>query len=227
MKLIKAALFDVDGVLLDTEIFQYQAWAETIEQLAKGSLSEDEYKQRHCGNSTQWNGREIKKQFNFNQALDEIIEHRERIVMQKVKDEEIIQMPYAAEVLEYFAKKLPTALVTGSGAQECGIKLERSGLGRIVGAYKIPIISGDMVEHGKPAPDLYIWAAGKLGIAPRDSIAFEDTMAGIESAENAGVVCLAVPNDWSKHKMLGRNIFADLKEAQQSVERNYLLQPRR
>lgn len=227
MEIVKAALFDIDGILLDTEIFQYQAWADIFEQLAGHSLSKDEYAQKYCGNSSQWIAEQVQRQFCIDSTTDEILEQRERIVLDKVEEGEITQMPYAAEVLEHFAKELPTTLATGAATQESLIKLSRSGLIKIIESYQIPIISRDMVARGKPAPDTYICAAKKLGIAPNECIAFEDTIAGIESAENAGVNCLAVPNNWTKHKMPERKVYANLRDAQQFVERNYVLQPRR
>ncbi|GAG07696.1 unnamed protein product [marine sediment metagenome] len=227
MKVIKASLIDIDGTLLDTEVFQYLTWRDVLRQTAGYDLSEKEYIKSYCGNSTKRIAERIQIQFDITLTPEEIFDMRERIVLEKVIRGEIKQMPYAAEVLEHFARKLPIALVTGASFRETEHKLTKSHLDAIVISYDIPIISGDIVTRGKPHPDSYIVAAKTLNVEPTDCIAFEDTLAGIESAESAGVTCLAVPNRWTRNKMPERKLYANLKEAQQAVEKNYLLQPNR
>ena len=61
MKIIKAVLFDVDGVLLDTETFQYLAWVDTFKRFAGYDLSEGEYSREYCGRASVWNAEQVKK----------------------------------------------------------------------------------------------------------------------------------------------------------------------
>ena len=83
---------------------------------------------------------------------------------------------------------VPVAVASSSPRERLDRTLERAGL---AGAFGVTV-AGDEVAHGKPAPDMFLVAAERLGVAPRDCIAVEDSPAGIEAALAAGMVTLAV-----------------------------------
>jgi beta-phosphoglucomutase-like phosphatase (HAD superfamily) len=83
------------------------------------------------------------------------------------------------------------------------------------------IASGEEVVHGKPDPEIYELAAARLGVAPEDCVAIEDTPAGLASAAGAGMTTIAVPNALTADLDLSRAdvVAADLREAAEVVER--------
>ena len=85
------------------------------------------------------------------------------------------------------------------------------------------IVSGDQVENGKPAPDGYLLAAERLGMNPAECVAVEDTEAGVTSAADAGVVCIAVPSEMSRTHDFGRAdaVVDDLTQAREWISSNF------
>lgn len=227
MAMIRAAFFDVDGVLLDTEVFQYLAWKEALDQVADYQLGEDEYMRLFCGHDSTHNATQVISRFHPAISLAELVTFRDSIAKILVESNQINMMPYVVDVLGFFASRVATALTTGSNQEECNIKLQRSGLDSIVRRYIIPIVSRDMVKNGKPAPDIYQEAAKLRGVHPSSAVSFEDSNVGIQSAESAGTTCFAVPNKWTALCMpKNRTVYANLREAQKAVEASYSLPSR-
>jgi len=60
------------------------------------------------------------------------------------------------------------------------------------------VVSGDQVKHSKPNPEIYLTAATALGVKPEESLALEDASSGVQAAKNAGMMCIAVPNEYTR-----------------------------
>ena len=99
-------------------------------------------------------------------------------------------MPGAFELVSALAGKVPLVVVSNSARHLVELSIGRAGLSGFVDA----IIAGDEVEHGKPAPDLYLTACGLLGVAPGEALAFEDSLVGVQAAQAAGVPVVGVPS---------------------------------
>jgi HAD superfamily hydrolase (TIGR01509 family) len=98
-------------------------------------------------------------------------------------------------VRELHVAGIPMAVASSSFRKDVQASLRTVGL-----ASMLPMLAtGDEVEHTKPAPDLYLLAARRLGLSPSQCIAFEDTQTGLRAAHAAGVPCIAVPNHYSRH----------------------------
>jgi HAD superfamily hydrolase (TIGR01509 family) len=96
----------------------------------------------------------------------------------------------AVEAVQRCADIWPLGLVSGSTHRLMGLVLELSGLGP---CFRVTV-SADEVEHGKPAPDVYLRAVSLLNVAPPDAVAIEDSRSGILSAVTAGMRVIAIPN---------------------------------
>ena len=92
------------------------------------------------------------------------------------------------------SRGLPVAVATSSEAHFTDFSLGQAGL---MGAFEA-IVTGDQIERGKPAPDIYLAAATQLGVAPHNCVALEDSEAGAVAASAAGMVTILVP-DWAPH----------------------------
>jgi HAD superfamily hydrolase (TIGR01509 family) len=100
-------------------------------------------------------------------------------------------IPGAIEAAERLAATYPVAIASSAHADVIRAALEATGL-----AASIPIaVSSDEVEHGKPAPDVYLEAARRLGIAPERCLVVEDSLNGVRAARAAGMVVALVPNE--------------------------------
>ena len=128
-------------------------------------------------------------------------------------DDEVPLKPGARQVLAWLAERnVPIALVTSTRTAKAEMLMQRTGLD----AFLDLIIGGDQVTAGKPAPDIYLKAATRLGKATRDCLAFEDSANGVRAAHAAGVrviqvVDLLPPDD--SLCALGHEITSSLAEA--------------
>lgn len=91
---------------------------------------------------------------------------------------------------------LTIAIASSSTREHIDLITDRLG----ISSYFNAIVSGEEVSHGKPAPDIYLKAATKLGISPRDCVALEDAVKGAQAASTAGMRVVAVPNELTCHE---------------------------
>jgi HAD superfamily hydrolase (TIGR01509 family) len=99
-------------------------------------------------------------------------------------------LPGAVEAVRALAERWPLGLASSSNRELIDLVLEESGLAPLFAA----TVSSEEVERGKPAPDVYLEAARRLGAPPEECVAVEDSGAGIRSAQAAGMRVVAVPN---------------------------------
>lgn len=183
----KAVLFDMDGTLIDSEPY----WMH----------SEGAFARRHNTDWTEQDGLDlvgmslydsskiIKQKVGSELEPQQIIDELTESVAQQL-GEKIHWRPGAKELLELLkAKKVKTALVTMS--MHSMAKLVADAIG--FGAFDV-IVAGDDVTHGKPHPEPYLKAAELLGVHPSQCVAFEDSLAGLTSAEAAGTKAVGIPN---------------------------------
>jgi HAD superfamily hydrolase (TIGR01509 family) len=104
--------------------------------------------------------------------------------------EELPLLPGAVEAVESMAARWPLGLASSSNREAIDLVLELSGLGR----HFAVALSSEEADRGKPAPDVYLEAARRLGIAAQACVAVEDSESGIRSAHAAGMGVIAVPN---------------------------------
>jgi beta-phosphoglucomutase-like phosphatase (HAD superfamily) len=214
-----AVLFDVDGTLLDTEGLQYRAWNNTLSELSLPTLTAESYSKLYCGRSAPVIASEFVRHHSLNITSEQFLQTRTAHLESLIADSPINQMSGAYEVLEYFAKTGLVALPTGGDYHETQLKLEKAGLSGLVSQYNIPIISRNMVVNSKPAPDTYIKTLADLGINCDQAVAIEDTLAGIQSAEAAGVQAIAVPNQWTARQFAS----SQLTCANLQIAKDYIL----
>ena len=99
-------------------------------------------------------------------------------------------LPGAVEAVRALAERWPLGLASSSNRELIDLVLEESGLAPLFAA----TVSSEEVDRGKPAPDVYLEAARRLGVPPEECVAVEDSGAGIRSAQAAGMRVVAVPN---------------------------------
>ena len=127
----------------------------------------------------------------FDMSFEELHEDCSRRFKKKEEREGLPEKPGVHEILEYLKEnRIPTALASSTRRTAVMEHLDRAG----ITSYFQKIICGDMVEHGKPAPDIYLKACEELGVAPGQALAVEDSFNGIRSAYAAGLYTVMVPD---------------------------------
>ncbi len=208
--MIKGAIFDLDGLLVDTEKFQRDSWIEALKPF--GVLITNEEYFDYAGKTGNFIEERIKKKHNLKVKKGSLQEKKESILFEWLKTKRIDILPFGKEAINFFSEKgMKVAVCSGSPRDEISLKLRRTGLSPL---FKV-VISRDDVEKGKPYPDMYILAAKGINLKPEECITFEDTQYGVEAAKSAGMVCLAVPNETSQKQDFSKadGVFKNLEEA--------------
>ena len=184
----KAILWDCDGVLVDSELIACRCAAEWVTSLGY-PITPEAYVERFMGK-------------NYSQGLKEISAEIGRDLMptlgngsfdafqQRQRDlfnAQLKPVTGIAEVLSSLAF-MPMAVASGSDPARLEHTLSLTGLIDYLAPH---IYSADMVENGKPAPDIFLFAAEKLGVAPEDCLVVEDGFHGIRAAQAAGMDVVA------------------------------------
>ncbi len=202
--MIRALVFDFDGLILETETPAYQSWAEIYREHG------------HELPMDQWHGY-VGSDTGFDPAghLAALVgEGLDREATQARRDarktELIALLDVMVGVRDYVAdaKRMGLLLAVASSSSRAWVlgHLERLHLNAEWDAVR----TRDDVARTKPAPDLYLSAVAALGIAPKEAVAFEDSANGIAAAKDAGLLCVAVPNALTAGMDLSR---ADLRLA--------------
>jgi HAD superfamily hydrolase (TIGR01509 family) len=185
---VEAALFDMDGLLLDTEALYMQAM-----QAAARTLKRD-MPLAFCHSMVGIPGKEcnrmIAELYGEGFSIDEFRGHFSTRI-RELLDEHIPVKPGAIELLEFLeARGVPRAVATSAGRTTAEHHLGRAGL---LGRFQA-LATRDDVAHAKPAPDVYLEAARRLGVLPERCIAFEDSNVGLTAAHAAGTMAFFVPD---------------------------------
>ena len=185
--MIRAVVFDMDGVLVDTE----RDWDRARRQVAQASGGQWQPKATTdmIGMSAPEWSRYLHDALGVDAEPEEINRRVVAIMLERVESSPPL-LPGAAAAVQSLAACWPLGLASSANRQVIDAVLEGSGLARFFGA----TVSSEEVARGKPAPDVYLAAARALNVDPSAVVAIEDSANGIRSAAAAGMVVVAVPN---------------------------------
>jgi HAD superfamily hydrolase (TIGR01509 family) len=182
-----AVVFDLDGLLLDTE----QVWDEVREALVRerGGRWHDRAQADMMGmSSTEWS-RYLHEELGLSEPPEEL----NRLVVERMEERYRRRLPVvdgAVAAVRRLADRWPLGLASSSNRQLIDLALDLMG----VTDHFRATVSSEEVARGKPAPDVYLEAARRLGVRPQDTAAVEDSASGIRSANAAGMAVIAIPN---------------------------------
>ena len=182
-----AVIFDLDGVLMDSE----QLWNGAKEALVReaGGRWRDEAPTVMMGMSSPEWAAYLHDELGVPMDVDAI----NRDVVRRMEEgyrRELPLLPGATDAVRSLAARWPLGLASSSNRELIDLVLELAGF---ADAFRVTV-SSEEVARGKPAPDVYLATARRLGVAPERSVAIEDSSNGLRSAAAAGMTVIAVPN---------------------------------
>jgi HAD superfamily hydrolase (TIGR01509 family) len=183
----RAVIFDMDGLLLDSEPLYRVTWQTAAADL--GCPIDDVLYERFVGRGNIEAEKILREHFGDNFPLAEFHTRWSRDFADRLAASPLPRKPGAMELLSLLDDRgIPTALATSSPrilALRC--------LGDLTSRFTA-LAFGDEVSHSKPAPDLFFLASQRLGIAPADCLVLEDSEAGVRAARAAGMDVIMVPD---------------------------------
>jgi HAD superfamily hydrolase (TIGR01509 family) len=183
-----AVVFDMDGLMVDTEPLSHRAWAEALAPF--GIELADEVYGRMIGHRSDVSAQIVLDAYPLPLTAVELLARKDAIYT-KIRARGVPEMPGLRELHAAIINGgLPWAVATSSPRHHAEEILTQLGLRQSCRA----IVGGDEVTHGKPAPDIYLLAAKRLGIPPKQCLALEDSAPGCQAAAQAGMTTIAIPN---------------------------------
>lgn len=218
---VKAFIFDMDGLLVETESLQIEAFDAFLR--LKGIEPPDELGPSLIGVSIRNNIIRIKEELGLEGETDVLVEERNALYLEMLSEAEIEVMEGVGELFEFAVRHgVKTAVCTSSDRRQLEAVMPRvlAAVGRREGPEEFfaAMVCGDDVEHLKPVPDIYLLSAERLGLTPAGCVAFEDSPAGAESAACAGMQVVVVPNRIGRQpeSWPTRHVFGSLGEVLES-----------
>ncbi len=185
---LEAVLWDLDGVIADTGEYHYRAWQGIFGKKGVTFTKEDfmrHFGQRHDTIIKFALGDDLSAE-EFNAVTEEKQKEYRRIVSENIK-----ALPGAIELIKSLNENnIKTAIASSAPLENIDIIIK--GL-KIQNCFQA-IAWGTEVDEGKPSPQIFLLAAGKLGVKPGNCVVIEDAIAGVTAAKTAGMKCLAVTN---------------------------------
>ena len=203
-KPLKAVVFDLDGLMFNTEGLYHDVDSEVLAR--RGRDFPDELCHQMMGRKSDV---ALQMMIDWHQ-LDDTVEQLAAEIAKLFDDllpRKLAPMPGLMSLLEALeSADLPKAIATSSGRQFARTAL---GLFELEPRFEFVLTSND-ITHGKPAPDVYLLAAERLGVAPEQMMVLEDSQTGCQAAVASGAFTVAVPDGLStKHRFPGARLIAD------------------
>lgn len=190
--MIKAIIFDKDGLMFDSEKLQYQAFCQTLAEYGY-RLTRENYHQL-VGRASSFVYPAIQNLFNIKDIIS--FRKKKRKKYRELSLRELRMYPGLLDLIQML-KKEEYKLAVASGSHFKGIKQE-------LDQYELTkyfdfILSSEGLPS-KPAPDVFLAVATELEILPNQCLVLEDSQSGVEAAKKAGMYCLAIPNEFTQYQ---------------------------
>jgi HAD superfamily hydrolase (TIGR01509 family) len=185
---VTGVVFDLDGIIIDSEHLWEEAWRSFAE--ARGARWELSDPVAVQGMSAPEWSRYLAAHVGAPDDALAAMDHCVDFMIRRIRAGDGELLDGARELLEGVSSRVPVALATSAPRRAIDAVLDHHGLAHVFTA----TVSSEEVPRGKPSPDVYLEAIGRLGFAPANGLAIEDSSNGIRSAHAAGLVVVAIPN---------------------------------
>lgn len=194
-----AFIFDMDGVIIDSEPIHFEVDIRTMEHF--GASITQEQLERFVGmtNPEMWTI--IKEEYQLSQSVTDIIDYQLSNKIKMVRESDLEPIDGIRELLAQLSNRnIPIGLASSSPRLFIMEVLKKFQ----IESYFSVVVSGEEVDHGKPAPDVYLEAAKLLGVEPAHCTVIEDSRNGVAAAKAAGMKCYGYLNENSGNQDLSR-----------------------
>ena len=172
-------IFDCDGVLVDSEVIAFDVLRQMLEGLGR-PMSLAECRRRFMGRRTPEVLAEIER--DLGRPIPADMGARMKALLFERLRRELKPVPGVEEAIAHLPRQICVA--SSSSPERIALSLDVTGLAPLFGAH---VFSAEQVAHGKPAPDLFLFAAQSMGMMPDETIVIEDSVAGVTAARRAGM----------------------------------------
>ena len=191
-KYMKAVIFDMDGVLVDSQPYHFKADIDTMAEY--GVIKDQKFYESFAGTLTADRMRTLKEMFGLDVPVEEMTIKRENMILDIMGKEDIKPVSGIPEFLRSIKEKgLTTAVASSSDYKLINLILDRLKIAQ----YFDSVTSGSDVKRGKPSPDVFLLAAERIGIEPSECLVVEDSENGVKAAKAAGMKALGYINPTS------------------------------
>lgn len=186
---VRAVVFDLDGLLVDSEPVQIAAWEAFLAEL--GHTLDDALLAEMFGLRLMDSARLVRDRLGLPLTVEEVMARRDAHFFAALPGR-LHPMPGARELVAALqARGVPLALATSGHRRYVDLALESAAIPKVFDVE----VTGEMVQRGKPDPETFLTAARLLDVAPERCLVLEDSPNGVRAAKNAGMTCIAIPND--------------------------------
>jgi len=181
----EGAIFDLDGVVVDTVPLHFKAWKRMFSEYGKKFTFQD-YKEKVDGIPRINGGRAILKDLS-DEELIEATNRKQRYFLEYLKKEKIRVFKMAIRLIkELRSKGVKVAVISSS--KNAPYILKKTGIFKLLDAE----VNGNDITRGKPHPQIFLIAAMRMGVKPWNCVVFEDAVLGVEAAKRAGMLCVGI-----------------------------------
>lgn len=189
MKKIDAVIFDMDGVLIDSERLSFKCFQEVLKDYDY-EMDEKIYL-KFIGRNIDGIGEVLKKEYGDDFPFEDIYKKKSKLAVEFTIKNGVKVKPDVHELLDYLnTKKYKIAVATSTRRERALELLEEAGVKDKVNC----VVCGDQVEHSKPNPEIFLKAADALEVKPEKCMVIEDSDAGITAAHAAKMIGIHVPD---------------------------------
>jgi HAD superfamily hydrolase (TIGR01509 family) len=186
---IQAVVFDLDGLMIDSEPLALEAWQVSLAPY--GAKLTDELYRALIGLSHEVSLRLVVEQTGTTIYTEKFDREYHENLLALIDSDRLKPMPGLLPLLDDLeARGFALGVASNSTSRHVQLATARLGIARRFGC----MVSAEEVPVGKPAPDVYLEAASRLGVDPARCLAFEDSPSGVQAAQRAGMYCVFVPN---------------------------------
>ena len=188
---IKAIIFDMDGIIIDSEPLQMESFIRTL-KIYNIKLEKEEFLSL-IGFDTYNNLKNLKSKYNIQSSIENLIalknKNYKEILTKNLKERKGLR----ELIKKLVADNYILALASSSAREDIDIVIQGLNLKKYFDA----IVSGEDVKEKKPAPDIFILTAKRLSVRPEECLVLEDSEAGVLAAKQSGMKCIAVPTEFT------------------------------
>ncbi|QIQ06191.1 HAD family hydrolase [Streptomyces liangshanensis] len=185
---VPAVIFDLDGTLIDSEPNYYEAGRRLLARYGVDDYTW-EHHSRFIGISTGETLVALRGEYGIDAPVERLLAEKNALYLDLVRASTEVFPEMRKFVERLYAEGVRMAVASGSSGEAITAVLDVTGLD----AYFTTTVSAEEVPRGKPAPDVFLEAARRLGAAPAECVVLEDAIPGVEAARAAGMRCVAVP----------------------------------